>query len=130
MSQLGDYLKKWRKDNNITLRELAEQTEVSHSTLNSIENDDERNPRLKTLVKIAHIVGIPVWQAIEMAGYESGLSGRTEIAQALASLAESQPETAHLLDLLIHASTKDREAVLSYLLIRAQEAQNQGDQQA
>lgn len=49
---LGALIRQTRKEQNISLRELAKKAKISHSFLSEIENDI-CNPSIKTLEKIA-----------------------------------------------------------------------------
>lgn len=122
MSELGYLIKEHKKKYNLTLRDLEDRTGISKSTWGELEKGKKRVPELDTLVKISKELGIPLWQAIEMSGYNLQLPPTTEaIMQRLASLGQTDKDTRELLDLLVKAKPEDRERVLHFLVIRLSE---------
>jgi len=57
-SQLGDKLKKLRKDKGLTLESLASAADVSKSYLWELENREVKNPSAQRLNSIADALGV------------------------------------------------------------------------
>jgi len=57
--KVGDRIKSLRKENDLTLRELAKKANISHSFLSDIENN-RSNPSLKRLQDIAKALDVTV----------------------------------------------------------------------
>jgi transcriptional regulator with XRE-family HTH domain len=57
---LGDNIKRLRRANNISTRDLAAKTGVSKTTINEIERNIVTNPTLETLQKIADALSVPI----------------------------------------------------------------------
>lgn len=55
-NKLGDKIRKLRKDQNLTLDELAKRTESSKGYIWELENRDTRRPSAEKLMKIAEIL--------------------------------------------------------------------------
>lgn len=55
--KLGSNVKRYRKENNLTQEQLATKVRVSPTYIGFIEQG-QRNPSLKTLDKIARILGV------------------------------------------------------------------------
>jgi transcriptional regulator with XRE-family HTH domain len=55
--EIGNRIKKFRKSNSLTIRELADQVDVTQSYISQLEND-KVNPSLGTLKKIANALNI------------------------------------------------------------------------
>lgn len=124
MSELGRHIKQYRQQKGLTLRDLEERTGISKSTLADLEKGKKRVPELDTLVAISAEIGIPLWQIIEMAGYNLELPPTTAaIVQRLASFGEKDQTTRELLDLLTKVKPEDRQRVLHFLVIRLSEQQ-------
>jgi transcriptional regulator with XRE-family HTH domain len=125
-NDFAQHIKRWRDENNKTLRDLAEESGVDRTTIHKIERGHV--PNIEDLARLARATGIPNWRALELVGYPSDLS-TTEINQALTQLAKSDPKAARLLELLARADARDRQAVLNYLLVRVAELPNPETQQ-
>ena len=61
---LGDNIKKYRKENNISQEELAEKIGVSRQSISLWENG-RANPGLDTITELASILGVPVGALID-----------------------------------------------------------------
>lgn len=59
-SQLGEKLKKLRKDQKLTLESLAEAAAVSKSYLWELENREVKSPSAQRLTSIADVLGVSV----------------------------------------------------------------------
>lgn len=55
--KLGSNVKRYRKENNLTQEQLATKVRVSSTYVGFIEQG-QRNPSLKTLDKIARVLGV------------------------------------------------------------------------
>lgn len=120
LSELSDELERYKREHNISWRELEELADVSKTALHDlIHPDPKRRPRISTFIGVAKALELPLWKVIQMAGYDPGLSDTTEDqARQLVSLAEHQADVQQLLDLLLKADSKDRRAVLNFLSVR------------
>lgn len=67
--EFGDFLKKLRKEKNITLKDLEENTSYSNSYLSQIENGHKGIPNPETLKKIAKGLNVHERQLMDKAGY-------------------------------------------------------------
>lgn len=56
---IGENIKKYRNFRNFTRKQLAQELEVSESTISRYENN-KREPNMETIRKISSILGIPV----------------------------------------------------------------------
>jgi transcriptional regulator with XRE-family HTH domain len=57
-SRLGDKIRELRKAKNLTLEQLAEQTDSSKGYIWELENRDTRKPSAEKLMKIADKLGV------------------------------------------------------------------------
>ncbi len=55
---LGDKIRNLRKAKNLTLEQLAEQTDSSKGYIWELENRDTRKPSAEKLLKIAEVLGV------------------------------------------------------------------------
>ena len=69
MSNIGNYLLKIRQDQEISIRQLAKLTGISHSEINKIENGDRENPSPLHIKAIAKVFGISQIECLKIAGY-------------------------------------------------------------
>ena len=60
MYVIGERVKKYRQERNLSLSELAEQAGVAKSYLSSLERNLQKNPSIQFLEKIAVVLNIPV----------------------------------------------------------------------
>lgn len=60
MTILGDKIKYYRIKNGLTLIKLAELSNVGQSTINDIETGKAKNPKMRTLVKLAESLKVDV----------------------------------------------------------------------
>jgi len=60
LDELADYIRKERKNQKLTLRELSELSKISYSTLVKIESGDD-GIKLKTLKQLTKTLGIKLW---------------------------------------------------------------------
>ena len=66
---LGLYLKRIRKEQNLTLRAVQERTGISNAYLSQLENDKIAHPSPKILYKLAKCYRISYEHLMELAGY-------------------------------------------------------------
>ena len=85
---LGTYLKKIRKQRNLTLRAVEERTGISNAYLSQLENNKISFPSPKFLDKLAMLYDLSYEQLMKLAGYPVS-SGKE---QALAFRLESSFE--------------------------------------
>lgn len=67
--ELGQYLKKMRKEKKITLREAAKRSGVSHPYLSQLENGKNDKPSLDVLEKLANVYDQPLSNLLEASGH-------------------------------------------------------------
>lgn len=60
MSKLGKRIKKLRKTNNMTIKELSNKSGVGQSTISEIETGIAKNPKSETLSKLATALNVTV----------------------------------------------------------------------
>lgn len=69
---LGDIIKKYRKDNKLSLRQFSIKSGISHSYINNIENNKSPNsdktiaPTIDTIKKVSKAIKIPFDDLIKM----------------------------------------------------------------
>lgn len=68
-SRLGDKLRQLRDIKELTLRQVEEETGVSNSYLNQIENGKVKDPSPHILHKLAEFYNVPYALLLELAGY-------------------------------------------------------------
>ena len=69
MSNIGNYLMKIRQEQQISIRQLAKLTGISHSEINKIENGERENPSPLHIKSIAKVFGISQIECLKIAGY-------------------------------------------------------------
>jgi transcriptional regulator with XRE-family HTH domain len=67
--EFKDYLKKLRKDNGLSIRQLALYSEVSHAYLSQIENGLRGNPSPDVLKKLYKPLKVPYEELMRAAGH-------------------------------------------------------------
>jgi transcriptional regulator with XRE-family HTH domain len=89
MENLGEYLRKLREGQRLSLREAAAKTGVSVSYITQIENGKRNTPGPEILKKLAPAYNAPVRELLKAAGYledakeiKSALSEEEEIEMA------------------------------------------------
>ena len=60
MYVIGERVKKYRQERNLSLSELAEKAGVAKSYLSSLERNLQQNPSIQFLEKIAGVLNVPV----------------------------------------------------------------------
>jgi transcriptional regulator with XRE-family HTH domain len=67
MNNFGKYLKKLRKKNNFTLRQVEEKIHISNSYLSQLEQGKRNIPTLKIIIKLAKVYKISINKLIKKA---------------------------------------------------------------
>ncbi|MBY7142443.1 helix-turn-helix transcriptional regulator [Virgibacillus sp. NKC19-3] len=65
----GSYIREIRKSKNISLREAARRSEMSHPYLSQIETGKNTKPTPTIIKKLAKGLNVPYMQLMEKAGY-------------------------------------------------------------
>ncbi|AII57385.1 helix-turn-helix domain-containing protein [Dehalococcoides mccartyi] len=89
MNDFGEYLRKLREAQKLSLREMAAKTGVSVSYITQIENGKRKAPGPEVLKKLAPAYNVPVRDLLKAAGYlddikevKSILSDEEEVERA------------------------------------------------
>ncbi|MCM3637741.1 helix-turn-helix transcriptional regulator [Sporosarcina luteola] len=69
MDSLGSFIRKKRNEANITLKALADRTDLSQGYLSNLENNIKKRPSPEVLQKIAYALGIDHFLLLSQAGY-------------------------------------------------------------
>ena len=127
---IGEKVKALRKQRNISLRELAEKTGLSKTTLGDLENS-VKNPSLETVEKIATAFDMSVAELLRKTGGPEDLisSAKDSGSELLAGLSKS----GDLINVLYRAKdapkeTMDQMATFLDALLRAQHENNPSSQ--
>ena len=97
---LGAFLLKWRKANNLTTAEAAERAGISKSAWSALENAT-RAASMATLYGLQRATGVDYDDIARMAGHDVQRSQSTDDrARRIAALAEAMPRMGALIDLL------------------------------
>jgi transcriptional regulator with XRE-family HTH domain len=99
---LGEYLKRIRKDNRLTLREVEDKTKISNAYLSQVENGKIAKPSPSVLYKLAECYGIAYEVLMKSAGYPVISShGKTVVSRRPTSLEKiTEEEEKELLEYL------------------------------
>ena len=68
---LGDYLKKRRKELNMTRNALSVSSGISHTEISRIESGERKHPSIKIINSLAEALSIPSEELLKEAGYVS-----------------------------------------------------------
>ena len=82
---LGTYLKRIRKQKNLTLRAVEEKTGISNAYLSQLENNKISFPSPKFLDKLAMLYELPYDQLMKLAGYPVSAGKEKNLAFRLES---------------------------------------------
>ncbi len=88
---VGEKIKEILKDRGMTIKELAEESELSPNTLYSITKTDPLSIQQSTAEKIAYALGI---DASDLSDFERGVALATGISYASLSIAKKADEIA------------------------------------
>lgn len=70
MTKLGEYLKKLREELGMTIRQVAEKTELAPSYISKIESGDTfKSIGIETLVRLSKLYGISITAILKEAGF-------------------------------------------------------------
>jgi len=130
LSELGAALVLAQQEQNLSDREMAAAIGVNRSVLIGLTADRESDaysvPKLPTLAKVAAFLKLPMWRALEMCGYASGLgTDDDDLATRLASLVRDYPALRERLEDMAQLPPGQLQQVLtfaSYLREQAQKA--------
>jgi hypothetical protein len=130
LSELGATLVLAQQEQNLSDREMAAMIGVNRTVLIGLTADQGSDaysvPKLPTLVKIAAFLKLPLWRAVEMCGFASGLgAGDDDLATRLTSLVRDYPDLRERLEDLAQLPPGQLHQVLtfaSYLREQAQKA--------
>lgn len=68
---LGDYVRKVRKEKNLSLRETAKRCGISHPYLSQLENGKTNNPTAQVIEKLSKGLDLPYNMLLAMTGQTS-----------------------------------------------------------
>ena len=107
MRNPGERIRTWRTEKNMTLPALADRAGLSKGLISKLENNDDSNPSLSTLYKIAEALGITVADILE-----------TEQAQLKRIIPEEQPPWQNgLIEYLISQGKKPDPDILNAMYV-------------
>lgn len=66
---IGEFIKKLRKENNLSQRDLAEKSKVSNAEISRIETGERKNPSPASLKAFAPYLGVTYEELMKQAGY-------------------------------------------------------------
>jgi transcriptional regulator with XRE-family HTH domain len=113
VTELGQFMRKWRKEQNLTVQEAADSIGVSKSTWSEQEHG-QRSISIETLMALSDQTGVPLDALSRMAGLDVRKSVPIEDrARRVAALAEAIPRIGAVLDLLPELSGGDIDAMVS-----------------
>jgi len=71
MKPIGNFLRDRRNAKGLSMRELAEQSGVSHTEIFRIESGQREYPSIRVLTSLGRALEIPDEEVLRMAGYKS-----------------------------------------------------------
>lgn len=126
---IGEKVKSLRKQSNMSLRELAQNTGLSKTTLSDLENGT-KNPSLDTVEKIATAFGLTSSDLLQKTDNPEELvsSAKDSSSELLAGLSKS----GDLIKVLYRAKdapkeTMDQMAIFLDTLLKTQEQKNENE---
>lgn len=91
MNELGAYLKKKRNEKGLSIRRLAELSDISHTEVKRIEDGVRKQTSPQVLRSIAAALGVPYEDLMTVAGYiDEPISTGTEGATAVAGIKDAE----------------------------------------
>lgn len=105
--EFADYVKKLRKDQGFSLKDVERMTGISVSYVNRIEKGERKAPSYPIIEKMARAYGVPVGDLLHIAGVANDESN----VQGVAQLIYSNPFTING----SMTSTKQKEAIVELL---------------
>src|SRR5699024_5437033 len=70
MATFGEEIKKLRLERNLSIRETARRSDVSHAYLSQLENNRRKIPTIEILLKISNGLGVSEKEIMDLAGYD------------------------------------------------------------
>ena len=92
MNELGSYLRRVRKELNLTLRAVEEKTGISNAYLSQLENNKIFCPSPKILYKLAKCYKVSYAYLMKLAGYPTVEKEPTPVFRLSSSLDDLTPE--------------------------------------
>ena len=71
MNTVGKFLRERRKAKGLSMREVAEQSSISHTEVCRIESGERAFPSIRVLTALGKVLGIPDDEILRLAGYKS-----------------------------------------------------------
>jgi transcriptional regulator with XRE-family HTH domain len=118
MRNIGERIRALRTEKQITLPTLAEEAKLSKGLLSKLENNEESNPSIETLYKIAEGLGVTLGDILE-----------TEKVQLKRFIPEEQPEWQKGLIsyLKLHGKEPDPDILNAMYMLRNRKAAKNAD---
>ncbi|MFQ7244156.1 MAG: helix-turn-helix domain-containing protein [[Eubacterium] siraeum] len=82
MSELGDHIKRIRTEKGLSIRNVAESANISHTEVKRIEDGIRKQPSPQVLRSLAVALNVPYEELMETAGY---IDGVTDVGGTVAS---------------------------------------------
>ena len=135
LSELGAALVLAQQEQNLSDREMAATIGVNRSVILGLTADQANDaysvPKLPTLAKVAAFLKLPMWRALEMCGFASGLGpGDDALATRLASLVREYPELRERLEDLAQLPSGQLEQALTFASYLRQQAHKATEKEA
>jgi len=71
MAAIGKFLRERRKAKGLSMREVAEQSGISHTEVCRIESGERAHPSIRVLTALGKVLCIPDDEVFRLAGYKS-----------------------------------------------------------
>ncbi|SRR6266487_6683456 len=68
-NKLGEYIKKWRKELNLSQQQLADEAELARSYISRLEDNQFISPSAMVLIKLANALKVSHESLFQVAGY-------------------------------------------------------------
>ena len=118
--KLSAWLANQLRDRGWSTRDAEKQTGISKSEISDLINERIK-PGLALMVKLARGFETRLWAVMEMAGYDSGVNGALyEQGERIASLLQTRPDLAPVLDRLPLLTAEDVDVFVAYMEARIQ----------
>ncbi|HUL01470.1 MAG TPA: helix-turn-helix transcriptional regulator [Nitrospirota bacterium] len=93
-TEIGQYLKKRRERNHMTLRQVEQETGIKNAYLSQLENGKIQKPSPEILHKLAGIYSVPYAMLMEMVGYPT--EQKNKVLSAKAKMAREFTTLSHV----------------------------------
>lgn len=113
MTALGALIDARLQTEGWSLRDLAAEAGVSHSTISRLMNDPAQEPNLSTLDALSRTLKIPMRTLVEACGYTVEASTDTAAQVRIRALVGALPGLELFLEHLTELSVDDRDAILT-----------------